>query len=112
MPNKPKTYNWPKSTNVTVLDTPCREYQGLRSREGYGRRWGWFDGLYRRVMVHRWVWEQVNGPVPDGMLVLHRCDNPPCFRYDHLFLGTHVDNCADRVAKGRSSRRGNPKRRP
>ena len=39
-------------------------------------------------LLHRWVWEQVNGPIPPGMVVMHRCDNPPCFRLDHLMLGT------------------------
>ena len=51
--------------------------------------------------VHRWVWEQLNGPIPEGMKVLHRCDNPPCYRYDHLFLGTQAENLEDMTHKGR-----------
>lgn len=41
------------------------------------------------------------GPVPAEMQVLHRCDNPPCVRGDHLFLGTPLDNMTDKIAKGR-----------
>jgi hypothetical protein len=43
----------------------------------------------------------MNGPIPKGMDVLHRCDNPPCINPEHLFLGTQADNNADRDAKGR-----------
>jgi hypothetical protein len=49
------------------------------------------------------AWELVNGPIPNGMCVLHRCDNPPCVRPDHLFLGTRRDNVLDMAAKGRAA---------
>lgn len=51
--------------------------------------------------AHRVAWELTNGPVPEGMCVLHRCDNRPCVRPDHLFLGTIGDNNRDRCTKGR-----------
>lgn len=76
----------------------CREYQGARTAKGYGRR---YIGQHRYQYLHRWVWEQINGPIPEGMLVLHRCDNPPCFLYEHLFLGTVQDNSIDMMSKGR-----------
>ena len=65
---------------------------------GYGRmRVG-----KRRVRAHRLAWEIRHGEDPGDALVLHRCDNPACVRVDHLFLGTHDDNMADRQSKGRT----------
>lgn len=55
----------------------------------------------RRVGVHRVAWILANGEVPNGIDVLHRCDVPSCVNVDHLFLGTHADNNADRDRKGR-----------
>lgn len=49
----------------------------------------------------RHVRARTHGPIPPGMFVCHRCDNPRCIRLDHLFLGTDSDNQRDAVAKGR-----------
>ncbi len=89
---------------TTLLDTPCREVQTGRTKGGYGRIT--IDG--ERVYLHRHVWEAVNGPLPEGVEVMHRCDNPPCFRYDHLVVGTHGDNLRDMFSKGRSKRQREP----
>lgn len=68
-------------------------------KNGYGQVW-WGGRLQ---LVHRVCWELSYGPIPEGMLVCHRCDNPPCVRPSHLFLGTHGDNARDAWAKGRAS---------
>lgn len=78
----------------------CWEWTGARNEDGYGRLYtageNWF--------THRYSWVLHNGPIPDGLWVLHHCDNPPCIRPDHLFLGTAATNVADMVAKDRQSK--------
>lgn len=71
----------------------CWVWIGQKHPHGYGR----FQLAGRRQMAHRVAW----GDVPDGMNVLHHCDNPPCVRRSHLFLGTQADNMQDSAAKGR-----------
>ena len=58
-----------------------------------------WDG--RKQAAHRVAWQIACGPIPDGLSVLHACDNPVCCNPAHLFLGTHIDNMADMKAKGR-----------
>ncbi len=54
------------------------------------------------LLQHRIAWEAHNAePIPDGMVVMHTCDNPSCFNPEHLVLGTQSDNIRDCVAKGR-----------
>jgi hypothetical protein len=65
-------------------------------------------GRQKLKRAHRLVFEMVNGSIPTGLHVLHRCDNPPCCNPAHLFAGTAKDNALDAVAKGRAAciRRG------
>lgn len=92
------------------LETPCWVWQGAKVKGGYG--FVRIDG--RPLLAHRVSWAQEHGPIPDGLCVLHECDNPPCINPAHLHLGTRADNNAEKVARGRqSSNRGecNPRAR-
>lgn len=77
----------------------CLRYEGYRLPGGYGMRWD--PQSQQMIYMHRWTWEQANGPIPDGMVIMHLCDQPSCYRLEHLRLGTYAENTADAVAKGR-----------
>lgn len=81
----------------------CWNWIGACGRGGYGAIGREFHGKKAlTIRAHRASWEIHFGPIPDGMLVCHKCDNPPCVNPSHLFLGTHEDNAKDRSAKGRN----------
>ena len=79
----------------------CLEFTGALDRKGYGRQS--FRG--KAWLSHRVSYEVATGPIPDGMFVCHKCDNPACVNPDHLFAGSHRDNTDDMLRKGRSQRR-------
>jgi hypothetical protein len=78
-------------------DDECWPYHGKRHPEGHAQVW--YQG--KKWYAHRLVYTLLVGPIPDGMVACHRCDNPPCMNPAHLFFGTIADNNADKVAKGR-----------
>lgn len=99
-------------TNQEVLDviakrsrqnllTGCREWLGTKHSKGYGCI------RFKRKMekVHRVIWELMKGPIPEGMHVLHACDNPECCEINHLELGTNRDNIEDKIRKDRSGKK-------
>lgn len=79
----------------------CLVWQGCKcNRWGHGT----MNVSGRMKLVHRLAYEDKIGLIPSGVFVCHRCDNPSCINVDHLFLGTHAENMADMVAKGRQRR--------
>lgn len=81
----------------------CWLWTARVDRHGYGRfRPGGADT--NEIQAQRVAWVLANGTIPDGICVLHRCDNRQCVRPDHLFLGTAADNKRDEVAKQRHVR--------
>lgn len=85
------------AAGLVQRSTGCIEWTGSRTGDGYGQIFA--NG--RTVKTHRLAWELVNGPIPDGLIVCHTCDNPPCCNVNHLFLGTHRDNAQDKERKRR-----------
>lgn len=81
---------------------PCWVWTGTKDAKGYGFTWIGPDRKTRQhIRTHRLSYRLHVGSIPDGLSVLHRCDNTSCVRPDHLFLGTQLDNMRDMCRKGR-----------
>jgi len=76
----------------------CWLWTGTLLNSGYGQ----VMLRKRKVRAHRLAWELTFGPIPEGMVVCHACDNPACVNPHHLWLGTVQANVRDRDAKGRT----------
>lgn len=97
VPNKYRDDPTRRLTDRLTPNGDCLEWAGSRNEHGYGSMR--VDG--KHVKAHRFAWEIENGPIPPGMSVCHKCDNPPCCNVDHLFIGTQGDNGQDMARKGR-----------
>lgn len=84
---------------LLIQENDCWVWYGSCCRGGYGHLKR--DRQRTMMKVHILAYELFIGPVPQGLFVCHRCDNPPCCNPDHLFLGTPKDNVQDCIAKGR-----------
>ena len=78
----------------------CWEWTASTFVNGYGK----FGVNGKTLRAHRVSYEFIHGPIPDGLLACHRCDNKICVRPSHIFLGTDKDNSNDREKKGRTAR--------
>lgn len=81
---------------------PCWVWTGAKGAWGYGR----LTVKAQRKLAHRFSFEIANGPIPKGMFVLHRCDNPSCVRPDHLRMGTPKENTQDMYVRRRAALMG------
>lgn len=85
--------------NTVKIDSGCWEWQGAKTKFGYGQMV--VDGKVE--IIPRFTYRMFVGPIPEGMYVCHKCDNPSCWNPDHLYLGTAQDNARDRVERGRNA---------
>lgn len=81
----------------------CINFQGFIASNGYGRCWSKLNK--KMTSAHRAAYEDAHGAIPDGMVVMHTCDNRRCVNINHLRLGTQSDNLRDMHTKGRRSHR-------
>lgn len=95
---------WSKVPSITSTKT-CWEWGAGRHERGYGT----FRLNGKMLKAHRVAWELTHGEIPDGLWVLHKCDNPACVNPNHLFLGTHQDNVDDKVSKNRQAKQAGEK---
>lgn len=84
-----------------VSPSGCWEWQRSRTKTGYGQI---AIGHQKQDYSHRVSYREYKGPIPDGLVVRHKCDNPCCCNPEHLEVGTQKDNMQDCVKRGRHSK--------
>lgn len=78
-------------------ENSCWEWTRCLHKDGYGQL-----SYHRKFwLAHRLAWHLARGPIPKGICVCHKCDNPKCINPDHLFIGSHAENMSDMKNKGR-----------
>ena len=91
------------ASNHRVTEAGCWQWTGYANHHGYGRIFIKLAGEKGRLLAaHRLSYEYHVGPIPDGMVVMHLCDNRGCINPDHMVLGTQAANLADARLKGRN----------
>ena len=81
-------------------ETGCWNWQNFVTPGRYGT----ITVNGKAMRAHRYSWSRLNGDIPQGMVICHKCDNPSCVNPDHLFIGTRQDNEKDKVSKGRQAK--------
>lgn len=101
----------PKNTPIPgrwvekIASENCWIWTAATDRDGYGKfQYPGPDGQVHE-RAHRWAYEHFVGPIPDGHVVMHRCDTPSCVNPNHLDVGTPIENNDDKIAKGRQTKR-------
>lgn len=87
---------------VVGTDEECWNWIGARTSSGYGS----IGDYYQLKSAHRVSWELYRDPIPNGKLVLHKCDNKLCVNPNHLYLGTSGDNMNDRAIRNENGQGG------
>lgn len=111
-------YSYPKDWNLNVIRGDAERFwnhvdvglpdecwpttykTGCRSGHAYMK----FSRIGKAISVHRVAWMLTHGQIPDGLNVLHRCNNPKCCNPAHLYLGTLSDNAQDSIKAGTFNR--------
>lgn len=93
---KTETKEWSFFRRIAFGATDCWHWVGNRNTLGYGV-------MPTGGLAHRYACELFHGVLPDGMVVMHSCDNPSCVNPDHLSIGTQADNIRDMERKGRAN---------
>jgi HNH endonuclease len=88
---------WRRFWNKVRKGEDCWEWIGSKDRKGYGR----LAISQVPILAHRIAWQLEHGEIPEGLCVLHHCDNPSCVRVAHLYLGDRGDNMRDCLVRSR-----------